>query len=413
MRISAAAVLALALIASACGPDGSGSSPTDSEGGLLQSGPVLAGDRVVWGEGARDHILLWSGRPGQDPNLLYRKDAEGKKRLDWRFKALAASPPRIAFVRDWMECWEPPKPKTPPKPNEAGEEGGCSGNHSDVWTARPGDRFAPAYVKPRDCDFTGEVYDLDVSDDSVIFSETYCRGDGDAGDRVAVLDDGAGTLSTMAEVPCCGPLARIAGRYAAWYVWGGRRVVVYDRDARRVAYAAKLAPRIYLDDTWLDLQEDGTLIVNYRTRAELPNRVDWFSVASPKPHTVDLRARSSVRLSDGLFVFERSTGKSTSELVLATLDGQTRSLARFDRQTLRFADFDFDGRLVTWASVTIEKSTRKCFSHRNGGGCFSELSGHIEVWLADTRTDAKPSLVARRQFEDVDAATLGFDEVIG
>jgi hypothetical protein len=412
MRISAAALTCLALIAAGCGAGRSGSAPGDTEGALLEAGPVLAGDQVVWGEGAGDRILLWSGSPDEEPKLLYRKDSEGKKRPDWRFTALEASPSRIAFVRDWSECWEPP-----PKPNEARQEGGCAGNNSDLWTARPGDRFAPVYAKPRDCDFTGEVYDLDVSEDSVIFSETYCRGKGDAGNRVAERDYGADRLSTLSEVQCCAPLARLAGRYAAWFGWPPQRVVVYDRVAGRVAYVAKLLPRVYLGDTGLDLQEDGTLIVIYRTRAELPNRIDWFSVDSPKPHSLDLRASSPVRLSDGRFVFERSTGKSTSELVLATLDGQTRSLAKFDRRALRFKDFDFDGRLVTWATAVTEKTKKKCDfpppGSRKPGGCFLDLTGRVEIWVADIRTDAEPRLVARRGFEDVGAEAFELDEVVG
>ena len=413
MRACLAALLCLAVVASGCGAGRSNGPQGAADKALLEVGPVLAGDQVVWGESAGDRILLWSGRPEEEPKLLYRKDAERKKRPDWHFKALAASPSRIAFVRDWMECWEPPPPKTPPKPNEGIEEGVCSGDNSDLWAARPGHKFAPIYESPKDCDWTGGVFGLDVSDDSVLFSEMYCRGGDKAGDRVALRDYASDTLTTLVEdAPSYSALVRVAGRYAAWSLWAPRRVVVYDRVARRVAYVAELGPRVYLDDTDFDLQEDGTIIVVYRTRAELPTRAEWYSVSSPKPHPLQLGARPHVRLSNGLFVFERSTDNSTSELVLATLDGQTRSLARFDKRTIRFGDFDFDGRLMTWATATIEKLTRRCFSHRNGGGCSSNFSGHVEVWLADTRTDAEPSLVARRPFEVLDAAALGFDEVI-
>jgi len=410
MKFCLAALLCLAVVASGCGAGRSTGSQGDADKALLDVGPVLAGDQVVWGEGGGDHILLWSGRPEEEPKLLYRKDAEGKKRPDWSFKALAASPSRIAFVRDWGECWEPP----PPKPNEARQEGGCAGNNSDLWTARPGDRFAPVYVQPRDCDWTGEVYDLDVSEDSVAFSETYCRGGEDAGDRLALRNYAADKMSTLAEpLPCCGTFVRLAGHYAAWAVWPPRRIVVYDTHAHRVAYVARLAPRVYLDDTGLDLQDDGTIIVTYRTRYELPSRVEWYSGSSPKGHLLDVRAHPPVRLANGRFVIERDTGKSGSELILASLDGHARSLARFDKRVLRFRDFDFDGRLVTWATATIEKSKKRCFSHQGGGGCSFDLSGRVEIWVADTRTDAEPSLVVRRRFEDVDSQVFGLEWVAG
>ena len=182
---------------------------------------------------------------------------------------------------------------------------------------------------------------------------------------------------------CCSDLA-VAGRYLAWASGLGNVVTVYDRIRRRIAYRAYLGAPDYL--AAIDLQRDGTLAVAHA------GRIVWFSRAQPRPHEVPIRALQPPRLrlvDDRLLTLERRPAGAA--LVLLDLRGRRRVVAGFGGRTSTAAEFDFDGRRVTWAEERVNRS-EPCET-----AC-SYVAGELSIRLT-TSPSAPPRDILRVPFE--------------
>jgi hypothetical protein len=94
---------------------------------LARSGPVLAGDSVLWeATSADDTTLLRLWKEGAETSTVYRISPT-RRRRDWGLSDIAASGIFVGFNRDWTEC--------PPVPRSWGPRGpGCYRIGEDTLT---------------------------------------------------------------------------------------------------------------------------------------------------------------------------------------------------------------------------------------------------------------------------------------
>ncbi len=379
MRLSATVVIGVVAVLLA----GSGvarSSRTGTQRVLWQA-PVLAGDRVAWGEeaGAKGSLRLWTRSRGE--RVVYSSDS-----LDLG-RPLAASARLLAFQRSYPGC--------PPQPNFV-----CP-QVQDALAGRPTGPFRT--LVPRHTCFASTGRALAVDAGVASYLEPDCAHGrvrvvvrDFAGDRPPlVLRDAAATGT------CCSDVA-IAGRFVAWNDRG--RVVVYDRVARRRAYRAIVraadAPGLELG---FDLQPDGKLAVAFRLIevAEAGRTtVAWFSRSEPRPHVLPIHGRNTlVRIAGNRIAFERFSSAKKSALAVTDLTGRVQTVARFAPPLRLRSGFDFDGRQIVWAQDRITATREDCPPPGQGRPCVLLESGVTKIWLR--ATPAGPArLVERLPFTD-------------
>jgi hypothetical protein len=220
------------------------------------------------------------------------------------------------------------------------------------------------------------------------------RDIGDSGKPLVVRD---AALSSG----CCRDVA-IAGRFVAWTE--RNEVVVYDRLARHVVNRARIGPQTGIDvDLGFDLQRDGKLAVSYRlvelARA-IPTTIAWLSPSDPRLHVLPLRGTDTrIRIAGDRIAFERFRTPSTSALAIADLAGRARPVAAFAPPVGLHAQFDFDGRHVTWASRSVTSTRVDCPPPGQERPCVRRETGVTSLWIRAAAGGA-PRMMARLPFDD-------------
>lgn len=387
VRISATALLCLAVVAAGCGAGRTSSAPPDQKGERVAkaeptAGPVLHGDAVAWGEGGiggRDEgasIKVLVGSPNSPARLLHEQPLS-KGQPEWWFGDFAASPDGIALVRAWIDCEPPPYDQC------------VDGTDVAVGASNEAFRLLPRHVKG--CEYVPASHHVDVDGSRIVFSEAFCRPGCGSCPRIAI-DDVTDSKPPRVVVPR--PKAvddvRIAGNFIAARSVSWEWVAVFDLrsgkqvyEVRSPAYAA------------IDLQADGKLVAVWRRRPE-GTTAAWFSPAEPWKHTIPISpvlvhpyethvTRIAVRLANDHVAFERQVTPEKSELVVADLNGKVvQRVADFDKKRARVADFDFDGKRLTWATQEVVKVTKECHRISEAGhmACFERYAGPKTIYLA-------------------------------
>ena len=327
----------------------------------LVAGPVLAGERIVWGENVGGENLLRSAPSG---------------RPFWRSSSstltgpLAASPSLVAFRRSFEGCPQQPGVVCPIE--------------SDVLAGPIGGSLRA--IAPRERCHGAQSLDADGS--RVVSIESDCDRNSA---RVVVRDRRNGWRASFSRTACCA--AALAGRFVAWTATDA--VAVYDLGARRDAYVAK-PPQGYSLLSF-DLQADGAIVATYaHGRTAEPSRVAWFSRREPRAHLLPL-AGEALRIAGGRIVLRRSIGEDATELVLVDLAGRARRLARFETPIRPRGGVDFDGGRVTWASDRVDARTVDCPPPGVGRPCLVRVTGVTTIWRLSVPR-GRPAAVARLPF---------------
>jgi hypothetical protein len=297
------------------------------------AGPELAGNQAAWAESGRTGDRIRRGGGGARPATIQRTRDRGLLLFD-------ASPAALAF--DWARRTDGGRGGTIFHPDPRG--GPLRGPYRPLAGCREEDN---AEVAPRqDSDLDGTL---------------LLRGGGLPCSAGFVIDDLASGTSTAVDLPgrdVSAPMA-IAGRYIAFvdrrpddyrFSW----ITVYDRVAGREAYRTAVLP---VGIPGIDLEADGTLAVGYIDEADRTfgtSRVDWYSVAEPRPHRLPYSLTlSRVKIGAGRILVERKRPHGRRELALLGLSGGARGVARLargdERGYRRVGDFDFDGTRVAFA----------------------------------------------------------------
>ena len=364
-RLALAAVVASALLVAVAA--GGAGGPEVARMSLPASGPVLAGTSVAWIDAAATTaVRVWSGQRVRDVYV----DPGGS------LGRLAGSADALAFRRSSAPCAQ------------------CA-TATQVVGGRLGGPFRPLYEASR-CHLPWASNHVDVSHGAVAFEWDDCGHDR----RSVVVEDAVRPkpVEVYRRVftgrACCFG-AHVAGKHVAWGDGWGSRVVVYDRDRRRVAYVAYLPAR--LGAGAFDLQEDGKIAL-LGVAAVL-----WFSPREPRPHAIPFgtRGRATVatqqliRFSADRIALLRYEGGDPRALAVLDLAGRPVRLVRFDARTVPVAGFDFDGDRLVWASATIRSRRLDC---PRTASCVTYASGRVRIRLADSNG---VRTIAASEFADV------------
>src|SRR6266550_38151 len=349
---------------------------------VLWQGPALAGDAVVWSEaaGATGSLHEWTQRRGE--RVVYRSDSLALGR------PLAASPTLLAFERAYPSC--------KPQPNFV-----CP----QAEDALVGPLHGPfrTLIRPRTCTVPTSGNTVALDGGLAAYLEIDCTGQRM---RVVVRDVGrSGKPLVVRDAAlssgCCRDVD-IAGRFVAWTE--RNEVVVYDRLARRVVNRARIGPEAGIDvDLGFDLQRDGKLAVSYRlvefARA-IPTTIAWISPSDPHLHVLPLRGTDTrIRIAGDHIALERFRRPSTSTLAIADLTGRSRPVAAFAPPVGLHAQFDFDGRHVTWASRRVTSTRVDCPPPGQERPCVRRETGVTSLWIRAAAGGAA-RMIARLPFDD-------------
>lgn len=393
-RVSAAALLCLAVVTVACGTKETSSTPDDNKGEVIaeaipSAGPVLHGEYVGWGEGdIENEIRLMVGSPGRKARVVWEHHPS-RERPEWWFNELEGSPQRLAFVRAWSNCEPAPY-------DQCGVE-------AEAAVAASGEDVQSLPRHDTDCGFSPPGPYVDVDRDQVAVSgpycvpqcaPPYCRKQCGACWRIAI-DDVADRKPPRTLVRKADGLdeVRIAGNFIA--ARSGERATIYDARLGEVVYRARL-PSYF---SRIDLQADGKMVAVWvLTGGSGATGAAWYSQDEPWKHALPLRPvvfheheehlqRVLVRLAGDRVALESERSPGKSALVVADLEGRVvEEVARFDKSQLRVRDFDFDGKRLTWASQEVLDAKTHCQveAHR-GRICTTEYVGPTRIYAARLR----------------------------
>jgi hypothetical protein len=294
LKLRAACGLALSLVAVGAAEAG-GRMRALAATDTLVAGPVVAGDRVLWGERGRSEFRLRSvPLAGGRPVTVFRRPVEGE---DPGWLALDASASRAAFAVE-------------PGPALAGP---------------PGGPFAPV---------ADRALRVDVAGDAVVTAEA---------NRVVAHRPG---------LPAA-PLAPPAGARPGGFVAEGRLIAFSLRPRGVVVTELGTGAERYRVPTGaaaFDLQADGKLATFTGTA------VAWASPAEPRLHRIRVGRRvDDVRMAANRLVVRvrgpqvptGGTGVSVDHLRRVGLRGRS---ARVTPRTVSLRGFDYDGRALAWSA---------------------------------------------------------------
>ena len=362
----------LPLLALAAGAGGLDAQPAAVDRPILSAGPVLVGDRVVWGETTFDAMFLLLRSPGTGPVVIYRQRSSRRKQ-SWGVDDIAASPSFLAFSRSWEDCGG----------------GVCGYGGSDLWAGGPRgpfSRYASAPYLP-----CGSGVSFDVDSSAIVFSEHVCRRGAERA-RVVLRWLPRGPEVELANLPakayCCGDV-RIAGRFVAWAA--GKAIVVYDVVARRTAYRAGL-PKGSQRALDFDLTDDGRLVVAIDNRRGIVDedqvpigKLFRFAPGAPAPRARSIGGQARLdwygrrlRIGGGRLLYDRALTAKTSELVFVDRAGRRRRLAFFHPGERLVGDLDLTPERIAWASRRDTQVRQTCNIER----CTYVADGVITVWTA-------------------------------
>jgi hypothetical protein len=364
MNAAVAALAAVALL---------GASSTPSR--TLVAGPVLAGDRVVWGElRGQASVLVGSGGTPR-----WQSDSA------WLAGPLAGSPSTVVF---------------------ATSSNGCSGGNiacpveTTFVAARAGNGWISLTPRLR-CASASAGRTVAVSGSLVALATPSC----DSATGTVTVRDGRRLVFRREGVDCCD--VAISGQVLAYRSSGGA-VDVIDLVTRRLRY--RVPPPSGEPIAAFDVQTNGTLAMLLGRRPDGHTTVAWRARTDPSLHrlrlgaVVPLRAPGLRLAGDRLLLVTAPAASPTdsvrrSQLVVSDLSGRARVLARFSSRVEQVGGFDATMRAATWASRRITRTRLDCPPPGQQRPCLLRKTGALTVWRADISGGA-PHPIASWAFTD-------------
>jgi hypothetical protein len=359
-------MLLAAVIAAAVAPGVDARTRSFSLGDRLPAaGPVLSGSRTLWAEARHGGYVLRLGERGRR-TVRAERNPEGRNPSTRIVVHLAASPSSALVQRDLIPLR--PFPDDPPG-RDLGTLGGAAGGPFRSITS--GGTAVVAFHHAVDLSGTKAVYPTQ----STSFG--------------AEIRDLASSAAPVPVGPFGATHFRIAGRFVAWEYQN--RIVVYDYEARREAYAV-IDPSPTSDavrPTSIDLQPDGKLAVVYASSDGQPSmRVAWASPSAPTLHLLSIRAREqyAVRIAGDRIAYVGGAVLGTSVtrgvLGLSDLAGHARAMAKPVWNGPEHGSFDFDGERVAWTArscntARIYTATPGARTHRARARCKLRLKSRV------------------------------------
>ena len=338
---------------------------------VLLAGPTLAGGRVVWGE---QHDGLNVLRSWPDSSPLWESAS------NWFSGPLAGSAALVAFSRSYDGCPGAPGVACPVETQAiAGPVRG---------SLRP---LGPA----ERCSAGGASRRLAVAGTLVAYFALGCTSS--AG--TVTVHDGARIVFRREGAACCD--VALAGSRLA--LRSGGSVDVFDVRTNRLVYRTASPPLEPI--AAFDLQADGKLaLVLGPPGTDGRARLAWRAPGSASLQRLGLRIvlpaqGPAVRLVGDRIVTVAAGPHSSSDLVVADLQGHMRTLARFAGPVEQGGAIDAAGDRVTWASRRIASTRVDCPPPGQGRPCRLLKSGTETVWVAGLRSGT-PRPVARWSFAD-------------
>jgi hypothetical protein len=335
----------------------------------LVAGPVLAGDRVVWGEQGNGLNTL---RAAQEATPLWQSGSS------WFGGPLAGSANLVAFSRSYDGC--------------PGQPGVACPIETQAIAGPPRGSLRPLAPAER-CSAGGAGRRLAVSGERVAYLALTCTS---SSSTVLVRERGRVVLRHAAS--CCD--VSLAGRYLAFK--SGNAVDLFDLRTSRLVSRTTAPPSEPIGE--FDVQADGKLAVVLGPAAGGSAVLAWRTPAAGALHRLPLPvvlpfAGPAVRLvADHIVVVSLGSG-STPELVSADLLGRVHTLARFARPVEQAGGIDATQNSVTWASRRITSTRANCPPPGQGRPCILLKSGVETVWVAGL-TSGPARVAARWVFTD-------------
>jgi hypothetical protein len=330
----------------------------------LVAGPVLVGDRVVWGEQAGGLNTL---RAAHEVAPLWQSGSS------WFSGPLAGSASLVAFSRSYDGC-----------PNQPGVA--CP-TETQAIAGAPRGSLRPLAPAER-CTSGGLGRRLAVSGARVAYLALSCAS---SSSTVIVREYGRVVFRHAAS--CCD--VSLAGSYLAFK--SGDAVDLFDLRTSRLV--SRTGAQRSEPIAAFDVQADGKLALVLRPAAGASAVVAWRAPGAGALHRllpVDLPfAGPAVRLvADRIVVVS-----AQSELVSADLRGHVHTLARFTPPVEQVGGIDATASSVTWASRRITSKRTDCPPPGQGRPCRLLKSGVETVWVAGL-TSGAPRIAARWAFTD-------------
>ena len=335
----------------------------------LVAGPVLAGDRVVWGE-QRDGLNVLSA--AHDATPLWQSGSS------WFSGPLAGSGSLVAFSRSYTGCGGQPGVDCPVETQAvAGPPRG---------SLRP---LAPA----EPCSAGGSGRRLAATGTRVAYLALTCAS---SSYKVSVSERGRIVFRHAAS--CCD--VSLAESYLAFK--SGGAVDVFDPRTRRLV--SRTGPPPSEPIAAFDVQADGKLVVVLGSTADHGAALAWRAPGASALHRLQLRivlpsAGPAVRLAGDRIVAVSPGAGSTTELVSADLLGRVHRLAGFSKSVEQAGGIDATETSVTWASRRITSTRVDCPPPGQYRPCRLLKSGVETVWVAGL-TSGQPRVAARWAFGD-------------
>ena len=335
----------------------------------LVAGPVLAGDRVVWGE-QRDGLNVLTA--AHDATPLWQSGSS------WFSGPLAGSGSLVAFSRSYTGC--------------GGQPGVVCPVETQAVAGPPRGSLRPLAAAER-CSAGGSGRRLAVSGSRVAYFALSC-----ASSSYTVSVSERGRIVFRHAASCCD--VSLAGSYLAFK--SGGVVDVFDLRTRRLV--SRTGPPPSEPIAAFDVQADGKLAVVLGPTADRRAALAWRAPGASALHRLQLRvavpfAGPAVRLASDRVVVVSPGTEPTSELVSADLLGRVRTLARFSRSVEQAGGIDASEQSVTWASRRITSTRVDCPPPGQYRPCRLLKSGVETVWVAGLASGA-PRAVARWAFGD-------------
>ena len=330
---------------------------------LLVAGPVLAGDRVVWGEQSGGLNTL---RAAHETAPLWQSGSS------WFSGPLAGSASVVAFSRTYDGC-----------PNQPGVA--CP-IETQAIAGAPRGSLRPLAPAER-CTSGGTGRRLAVSGTRVAYLALSCTS---ASSTVLVSERGRVVFRHAAS--CCD--VALAGSYLAFESVGA--VELFDLRTSTLVSQTAASPNSSI--AAFDVQAEGTLAVVLRPTAGGSAVLAWRVPGAGALHRLPLRvglpfAGPAVRLvADHIVVVSAS-----SQLVSTDLRGHVRTLARFTPPAEQAGGIDATANSVTWASRRITSKRTDCPPPGQGRPCRLLKSGVETVWVTGLLS-GPPRVAARWAF---------------
>jgi len=335
----------------------------------LVAGPVLAGDRVVWGE---QHDGLNVLRAAHDAAPLWQSGSR------WFSGPLAASASLVAFSQSYDGC--------------PGRPGFVCPVETQAVAGPPRGSLRPLAPAER-CSTGGSGRRLSASGSRVAYLALACTS---SSYTVSVSERGRVVFRHGAS--CCD--VSLAGSYLAFK--SGAAVDLFDLRTRQLL--SRTGPPPNEPIAAFDVQADGKLAVVLGPTTDRGAALAWRTPGAAALHRLRLRvvlpfAGPVVRLVGNRIVVVSPGSGSTTELVSTDLHGHVRTLARFAKPIEQAGGIDASAKSVTWASRRITSTRVDCPPPGQGRPCLLLKSGVETVWLAGL-TSGPSRAVARWSFTD-------------